>query len=117
MPNNQNTGITVEPHAGKRIQLIRGLMGITREDFAETFELDLTRLKNMEQGRCRVSDLEFERIGRRLPELLPWMAFGGTLVLEQMKKNTDAYMVLIVARIQSGAIKKTVMEQFKNKIK
>ncbi|TVZ39413.1 hypothetical protein P886_3817 [Alteromonadaceae bacterium 2753L.S.0a.02] len=107
----------VEQSAGKRLQVIRFLTGITREEFAEMFEFDITRLKNMEQDRCRVSEYEFRKIGERLPELLPWLAFAGEISLERIKANDDSLMRMIVARLESRSIKPQVLELLADKIK
>lgn len=108
---------TKQQSAGKRLQVIRELIGLRREDFAEAFGLDFVRLRNIEQDKCKVSEFEFEQIGKRMPELLPWLAYAGEISIEQVKENNDTYMRLIAARLEAGSVKPKVMEQLTGKIK
>lgn len=96
----------MEYKTGERLQLIREIIGLTREEFSEILGIDQIRLKNMEQTKCRVAEDEFEKIGLHFPQLLPWLAYEGDITMESLKESDDRLIKLAVARIQAGQLPK-----------
>ena len=101
--------------AGERLKFLRELMGLSREEFAQTIEIDVIRLRNMEQKRCRVCEDEFAKIGFLFPEIIPWFLFEGDINLELLKSSDKDLLRLVAAKIEAGQFPKGA--EFEKKIK
>jgi transcriptional regulator with XRE-family HTH domain len=101
--------------AGERLRFLRELMGLTREQFANTIGIDFIRLRNMEQKRCRVGEDEFAKIGLLFPEIIPWIIFEGDINLELLKVSDQVLLHLVAAKIEAGQFPKGA--EFEEKIK
>ncbi len=99
--------------AGERIKIIRDLTGYTREQFAEQINVELLRMRNIEQGKVRVAEMEFAGVGILLPEMVAWLVYEGDIVLDDLKNSESPLSRLIAARIDAGH----VPEEIKDKLK
>ncbi|MFS1525791.1 helix-turn-helix domain-containing protein [Microbulbifer sp. 2304DJ12-6] len=90
--------------AGERLKAIRELMGLTREEFANLLSLDMIRISNIEQKRAKVAEEEFEKVGQRFPELIPYLAYEGDIVLADLKASDEKLCALVAAKIEAGQI-------------
>ncbi|MGH1374426.1 MAG: hypothetical protein ACRBBW_20480 [Cellvibrionaceae bacterium] len=103
--------------AGKRLQAIRELTGLTREEFAREYQIDLVRLKNLEQGKIRVAEDEYEKVGFSFPELSQWMMYEGPIDLEGLKESQNALCRLIGSKIEAGQLPKNYSGEISEAVK
>ena len=87
--------------AGTRIKAVRGLMGFTVDQFADLLGIKAIRLKNVELLRAKVSEEEYEEIGGRFPEVIPWLTYEGPLDLEALRNSQSEIMRLVAAKIEA----------------
>ena len=92
----------MEFRAGERLKVVRDLMGVTRQDFADMLGIDFIRLRNVEQLRARMSEDEFAVIGEQFPELMPWLVYEGPVDLQALKDSQHHLCRLVAARIDAG---------------
>ncbi|WP_157608152.1 XRE family transcriptional regulator [Teredinibacter turnerae] len=78
---------------------------MNRDDFARWLELDLSRLRNVEQLKAKVNEEEFGKIGSKMPEFLLFLACGGAISLDDLRKSNCPIARLALARIESRTIK------------
>ncbi|MCO1336004.1 helix-turn-helix domain-containing protein [Microbulbifer sp. OS29] len=90
--------------AGDRLKVIRELMGLTRDEFAELLKLDYIRLKNIEQKRAKVAEFEYEQFGQRFPELIPFFTYEGDIVISDLSASNERLCRLVAAKIEAGQI-------------
>ncbi|WP_020410986.1 hypothetical protein [Hahella ganghwensis] len=90
--------------AGERLKGMRELMGFTRMRFAEFLDINLIRLKNLEQLKARVAEDEFEKLGKMFPEMMPWLVYGGKISLSELERSDNEYCQLIALKIKIGEI-------------
>jgi len=90
--------------AGKRLQALRLLIDKTREDFADLCELDLRRLENIEYGKARMAEGEYENICRLMPEFCLWLTYGGDVSLKALKESDQKFCRFVAAKFESDLI-------------
>ncbi|MCO1336003.1 helix-turn-helix domain-containing protein [Microbulbifer sp. OS29] len=90
--------------AGDRLRVIRELMGLTRDEFAELLKMDYVRLRNVEQKRAKVSEFEYEQAGKLFPELIPYFAYEGDIVVSELAESEQELCRLMAAKIEAGQI-------------
>lgn len=76
---------------GKRLQVARELMGISRSDFAEMLGIRYLRLVTIESDRGRMAIDDLEPIAKRYPELINWLILSEPLEIARLQasKNQD----------------------------
>lgn len=72
---------------GKRLQNMRKLMGLTREEFAELVEIKYDRLGNLENEKVRMSVDDLEQIVPHFPEFREWLAYEGEIDIYSLQKS------------------------------
>ncbi|SQC97098.1 Uncharacterised protein [Pseudomonas aeruginosa] len=65
--------------AGERLFGLRGLTGLNRPQFSEVVGMDPKRLENIESGRQRMHDEDFEKVCGTFPEFSDWIAYEGSI--------------------------------------
>lgn len=92
--------------AGERVKVIRELMGITREDFAQVVNIEFIRLRNIEQGKVRMAEDEFAKVCSVFPEMMAWLTIEGEISLDSLKNSQQTLCKLMAAKIEAGQIPK-----------
>ncbi|WP_299947173.1 helix-turn-helix transcriptional regulator [uncultured Microbulbifer sp.] len=87
---------------GERLRIVRDALGFTQKEFSDALGLKSYQIRNIEYGRHRVTEEVFAAFGKAMPELLPWIAFGGTISVEQLRQSTGELSKLLVVRINIG---------------
>ncbi|WP_226648174.1 helix-turn-helix domain-containing protein [Microbulbifer variabilis] len=90
--------------AGGRLRIVREAVGLTQADFAKKLDLKTHQIKNIEYGTSRISEDVFAIIGREMPELLPWVVYGGTASIEQLRQSKSDFCKLLLARLDIGLV-------------
>ncbi|WP_299580854.1 helix-turn-helix transcriptional regulator [uncultured Microbulbifer sp.] len=90
--------------AGKRLRKVREAVGLTQADFATKLNIKVHQVKNIEYGTSRIQEEVFAEIGRLMPELLPWVVYGGKVSLEQLEQSKSDFCKLLVVRIGIGLV-------------
>lgn len=88
----------------ERIKIIREALGLTQSEFSDALNLRSTLLKSIEYQRQRVSEEVFAAIGKAMPELLPWVVYGGTVSKAQLRQSRSELCKLITARLDVGLV-------------
>ncbi|MEW5250715.1 helix-turn-helix domain-containing protein [Microbulbifer sp. 2201CG32-9] len=91
-----------ENSAGGRLRIIRETLGFTQPEFAEKLGLKFHQIQNIEYGRHRITEEVFATVGKNMPELLPWVAYGGQTDIEVVRKSDNPLCKLIATRIDIG---------------
>ncbi|WP_444894937.1 helix-turn-helix domain-containing protein [Microbulbifer sp. SSSA005] len=90
--------------AGDRLRVIRELMGLTRDEFAELLGFDYVRLRNVEQKRAKMAEFEYEQVGKMFPELIPYLTYEGNIVISELTASKEELCRLMAAKIEAGQI-------------
>ncbi|MCO1336414.1 helix-turn-helix domain-containing protein [Microbulbifer sp. OS29] len=90
--------------AGQRLQGMRELMGLTRDEFSDLLDIPWVRLRNVEQQKARMAEDEFAKIGQKFPEFMPWITYEGAIVVEDLRNSPEALCQLAAAKITAGQI-------------
>ncbi|WP_299945978.1 helix-turn-helix transcriptional regulator [uncultured Microbulbifer sp.] len=93
---------STEDSAGGRLRIIRETLGFTQSEFAEKLGLKFHQVQNIEYGRHRITEEVFASIGKAIPELLPWVVYGGLTKIEAVRDSEKPLCKLIAARIDIG---------------
>lgn len=91
--------MTMRFTAGERIRITRELLGLTRDEFAHMFDLDPIRLRSVENGRSRASELEYQPLGLAMPELLHFLICETNISLKALEESDSKYCNLIAGSI------------------
>ncbi|WP_444901721.1 helix-turn-helix domain-containing protein [Microbulbifer sp. SSSA007] len=95
---------STEDSAGGRLRVVREAIGLTQANFAEKLGLKVYQIKNIEYGTSRIPEEVFAVIGRAMPELLPWVVYGGKVSFEQLAQSKSDFCQLLVVRINIGMV-------------
>lgn len=89
---------------GKRIQFVRELLGMTRDEFAKASGLSFNRLNNIENLLAKVNEDEFYHLGRTMPEVLLFIASEGDINVPACRNSEHNLCRLLAARIDAGQL-------------
>jgi len=103
-PTQQHEGAKMQFKAGERLKMVRELMGLTREEFAEDTGLNPVRLKNVEYFKVRMSELEYDAVIKTLPELACFVTHEGMISADRLRTSSNPRLRLIVSRLEAGDI-------------
>ncbi|WP_048301917.1 helix-turn-helix domain-containing protein, partial [Pseudomonas aeruginosa] len=88
--------------AGERLFGLRGLTGLNRPQFSEVVGMDPKRLENIESGRQRMHDEDFEKVCGTFPEFSDWIAYEGSIepqsIAWKVADSAQAAAVYLVER-------------------
>lgn len=82
--------------------MARELMDLTREEFARELGLNAARMKNVEQFKVRVSELEYDAVAESFPELVCFVTHEGIISESRLRGSSNARVRLIVSRLEAG---------------
>ena len=94
----------MEFKAGERLRMVRELMGLTREEFAEDMGLSAVRLKNVEYFKVRMSELEYDAVTEAFPELSCFVTHEGAISADRLRASSNARLRLIISRLEANDI-------------
>ncbi len=89
---------------GDRLRIIRELIGLTQREFASFLGIEMSKLKNIEYKRNRVTEEIYEKIGENFPELLKWFVYEGPVDLPELRNSDSKYCKFIAARFDAGLV-------------
>lgn len=89
---------------GKRLQAMRELIGLSREDFGEIVGIGYNRLSSVENARVRMGVDEMEQVSEHFPEFKNWLAFEGEIDVEALKADQREMCQRIAKKLLSGEI-------------
>lgn len=90
--------------AGKRLQIARELMGISRSDFAEILGIKYLRLVTVENDRGRMSVDDLEQVVRLYPELLNWLVLSTPLDVTTLQKSTNKHIQMMADNLETHGL-------------
>lgn len=63
--------------AGERLRGLRGLMGLSRPEFAKAVGISAKRLENVESGRQRMHDEDLQKVCSTFEAFSRWIVYEG----------------------------------------
>lgn len=92
----------METNTADRIRGIRELLGMTRDDFGELFNIKPARLANIEKGLAKANGEEVENITASLPELTYYVAHQGPIDYAELRRSENPLIALMLAKFDAG---------------
>lgn len=92
----------MEFKAGERLRMVRELMDLTQKEFAQETGLNATRIKNLEQFKVRVSELEYDAVAETYPELVAFFAHEGLISENRLRTSSNPRVRLIMSLLDAG---------------
>lgn len=94
--------LIMETTAADRIRIIRELMGLTRREFALLIGIRTDQLTNLEQKKAHVRAEHLELLGKKFPQLMPFLTYNGEITMSDILESDEAMLRAMAARIQAG---------------
>ncbi len=94
----------IKVSAGSRIKLVRLLLGFPQKEFSDLVQMPLIRLKNIELGRSKVREDDFETICPIFPELSNWIAYQGDIHITTLQSSENKLIRMIAAKLELDMI-------------
>lgn len=92
----------MEFKAAERVRFAREMLSLTRQEFADRLGLDVVRLRNIEQLKVRVSELEYDAVAEHLPELVCFVTHEGNISAMRLRNSDNPRCRLIISRLEAG---------------
>lgn len=86
---------------GKRLQMARELMGISRSEFADSLGMRYLRLVTVENDRGRMSVDDLALIVTHYPELIWWLTTGNPLDPAELFVSKNDHIRLLADNLET----------------